>query len=99
MVSDAPLSALNAPIKDHCLVLEHFGAHSGSCSVGPFSLQKSRHENSRCFTLRVLITPKNHEVSGRIAHAQFTRSAIPSVACTAVLYTKLQYGRSHAEVT
>ena len=50
--------------------------------------KKSRHENSRCFTLRVLITPKtrdvssnekNREVSRRTAHAQFTRSTIPSM--------------------
>ena len=41
----------------------------------------------RCFTLRVLITPKtrdvssdekNRKVSGRTSHAQFTRSTIPS---------------------
>ena len=45
-------------------------------------------KTSRCFTLRVLITPKtrdvssdekNHEVAGRTAHAQFTRSTIPSM--------------------
>ena len=47
--------------------------------------KKSRHENSGCFTLRVLIIPetckswRNREVSGRTAHAQFTRSTIPSM--------------------
>ena len=44
-------------------------------------------------------TEKNCEVSGRTAHAQFTRLTIPRKVRTAVLYTKFQYGRSHAEVT
>ena len=41
-------------------------------TLGPFSLRKkSRHENSRCFTLRVLITPKTRDVSSDEKIAKF----------------------------
>ena len=64
-----------------------FDKWSITCNRAILITKKLRHENSLCFTLRVLITPKTCDVSsdkkicevyGRTAHAQFTRSTIPS---------------------
>ena len=64
-------------------------SHCKRATLGPLSLQKSCDmktcDVSHCVSslLRKLVmlapTKKNHEVSGRTAHAQFTRSTIPSM--------------------
>ena len=75
-----------------------------SAQKGHSHYKKSRHENSRCFTLRVLITPKTRDVSSDEKIAKFleelrmssllvepfpTQMQIYSTVCTAVLYTNL----------